>query len=104
MREVAIIGIGQTKVDEHWGLSIRDLAGEAIFAALKDAQREHFDALFSGNMLSGLIDQQNNLGTVIADWVGFKGEAVKIETACSSGASAFGQGSWQLLQARSTLP
>ncbi|MBT3315417.1 MAG: thiolase domain-containing protein [Anaerolineae bacterium] len=92
MREVAIIGIGQTKVHEHWGLSIRDLAGEAIFAAFRDAKRENAEALFVGNMLSGLIDQQNNLGSVIADWIGFKGEAVKIETACSSGASAFRAG------------
>ena len=40
MREIAIIGIGQTKVHEHWQRSIRDLAGEAISAALKDANRE----------------------------------------------------------------
>ncbi len=92
MRKIAIIGIGQTKVHEHWNLSIRELAGKAIFAAQKDAGRKNFDALFVGNMLSGLIDQQNNLGAVIADWVGFKGEAVKIETACSSGASAFRAG------------
>jgi len=92
MREVAIIGIGQTKVDEHWQRSIRDLAGEAIANALLDSSRNSFDALFSGNMLSGLIDQQNNLGSVIADWVGFKGESIKVESACSSGASAFRAG------------
>ncbi len=92
MREVAILGIGQTKVDEHWERSIRDLAGEAIANTLQDAQQEEFDALFSGNMLSGLIDQQNNLGSVIADWVGFKGESIKVESACSSGASAFRAG------------
>ncbi len=92
MREIAIIGIGQTKIHEHWGLSIRELAGEAIFATQKNAGRKNFDALFVGNILSGLIDQQNNLGTLIADWVGFYGEAVKIESACSSGASAFRAG------------
>ena len=92
MREVAIIGIGQTKVGEHWDRSIRDLAGEAIFNALEDAGQEHFDAIFSGNMLSGLIDQQNNLGAVIADWIGFKGESVKLETACSSGSAALRAG------------
>ena len=92
MREVAIIGIGQTKIDEHWKRSIRDLAGEAIFAALQDAGRETIDALFTGNMLSGLIDQQNNLGAVIADWIGFKGESIKVESACSSGASALQAG------------
>ena len=92
MREIAIIGIGQTKVSEHWERSIRDLAGEAIFAALKDAKREDVDGLFIGNMLSGLIDQQNNLGAVVADWIGFKGESIKIESACSSGASALRAG------------
>lgn len=92
MRTVAIIGIGQTKVGEHWDRSIRDLAGEAIFAALQDAGRKNFEALFSGNMLSGLIDQQNNLGAVIADWIGFKGESIKIESACSSGAAALRAG------------
>ena len=92
MRETAIIGIGQTKVSEHWERSIRDLAGEAILAALQDTGREDFNALFIGNMLSGLIDQQNNLGAVVADWIGFKGEAVKIESACSSGASALRAG------------
>ena len=92
MREIAIIGIGQTKIDEHWGRSLRDLASEAILAALKDAKRETVDGLYIGNMLSGLIDQQNNLGAVIADWVGFKGEAIKVESACSSGASAFRAG------------
>lgn len=89
MQKIAIIGIGQTKVDEHWDRSARDLAGEAIFNAMRDAERERFDALFSGNMLSGLIDQQNNLGAIIADWLSFKGESVKVESACSSGASAF---------------
>jgi len=30
MREVAIIGIGQTLVSENWENSIREIAGEAI--------------------------------------------------------------------------
>jgi acetyl-CoA C-acetyltransferase len=40
MREVAIVGIGQTPVGEHWGLTLRELAGEAVFAALADAGRQ----------------------------------------------------------------
>ena len=32
MREVAVIGIGQTKVQENWDKSLRDLAGEAVLA------------------------------------------------------------------------
>ena len=37
MREVAVIGIGQTRVEEEWGKSLRELAGEAVLAALQDA-------------------------------------------------------------------
>lgn len=93
MRQVAILGIGQTKVDEHWDRSLRDLAGEAITGALQDARRLTCDGLFIGNMLSGLVDKQNNLGSLIADWSGLKQtEAVKVEAACASGAAAFRSG------------
>ena len=94
MREVAILGIGQTPVSEHWDKSLLVLAGEAIFAALEDAGRESAEAIYVGNMLSGLLDQQEQLGALIADWVGTtRGvEAFKIEAACGSGAAAFRMG------------
>lgn len=90
MRAVAIIGIGQTKVDEHWNYSLRELAGFATLDAMADAGREGADGIFVGNMLSGMVDKQNSLGIMIADWVGNRGrDAVKIEAACASGAAAF---------------
>jgi acetyl-CoA C-acetyltransferase len=90
MRPVAIIGIGQTKIDEHWDRSLRDLAGEAILAALHDAGRNSAEALLVGNMMSGIVNDQNNLAALIADWSGLNGaEAVKIEAACGSGGAAF---------------
>ncbi len=93
MREIAILGIGQTPVDEHWEKSLRELAGEAIFAALDDAQRTSADGLFVGNMLSGMLSKQENLGALIAEWVGLPGmEAFKVESACSSGAAALRAG------------
>ncbi|MDO9130648.1 MAG: thiolase domain-containing protein [Anaerolineales bacterium] len=93
MREIAILGIGQTKIDEHWECSLRDLAGEAALAALQDAGRAQVDGLFVGNMLSGMIDNQNNLAALIADWAGLGStEAVKVEAACASGAAAFRSG------------
>jgi acetyl-CoA C-acetyltransferase len=89
MRKVAIIGIGQTSVSEHWEKSLRELAGEAIFAAMVDARREKADGLFVGNMLSGSLNRQENLGALIADWVGLHHiEAIKIEAACASGGAA----------------
>src|SRR4030065_1376666 len=93
MRQVAIIGIGQTPVGEHWDKSLREVAGEAIFAALKDADRTSVAGLFIGNMLSGMLSKQENIGALVADWIGLPGiEAYKIETACSSGAAALRAG------------
>jgi acetyl-CoA C-acetyltransferase len=93
MRKVAILGIGQTKIDEHWDLSLREIGGNAAFAALQDAGLDKVDALFVGNMLSPLVDGQNQLGTFLSDWIGFWGqEAVKVEAACASGAAALRAG------------
>ena len=93
MRKVAILGIGQTKIDEHWDLSLREIGGNAAFAAMQDAGMEKVDALFVGNMLSPLVDAQNQLGTFFSDWIGLWGqEAVKVEAACASGAAALRAG------------
>ncbi len=90
MRAVAILGIGQTKVDEHWDRSLRDLAVEAILQAMRDAGRLDVDGLFLGNMMAGILSAQNNLGPLVADWAGLKKvkDAVRVEAACASGAAA----------------
>ena len=91
MRKIAILGIGQTKIDEHWEKSLREIGGEAATAAMQDAGVDKVDSLFVGNMLSPLVSGQNQLGTFFADWVGlWHQEAVKIEAACGSGAAAVG--------------
>jgi acetyl-CoA C-acetyltransferase len=90
MRDLVVLGIGETAVDEHWDKSIRELAGEAVFAAKLDAQLDEVDGIFIGNMLSGMVTRQENLGSMVVDWVGQKGiEGYKIEAACGSGAAAF---------------
>ncbi len=89
MRDVSIIGIGQTEVGEHWDVSLRDLGSRAVIAALKDAGIGRPDALYVGNMLSGPLGAQEQLATLIADWCGLRGiEALKVEAACASGAAA----------------
>ena len=93
MRQVAILGIGQTKVDEHWDLSLREVGGNAAFASLQDAGVDKVDALFVGNMLSPMVSGQNQLGTFFSDWIGlWDQESVKVEAACASGAAAFRAG------------
>jgi acetyl-CoA C-acetyltransferase len=90
MREVAVIGIGQTKIDEHWDKSLRELAGFAVLDAVKDAGLDQVDSLYVGNMMSASANHQAQLGAYIADWVGLRyAESFKVEAACSSGAAAF---------------
>jgi acetyl-CoA C-acetyltransferase len=89
MRDVAVVGVGQTKVGEHWGISLRHLALKAIQAAMADAEVRNADALYVGNMLSGELEGQEHLGALVADFAGLRGvEAFKIEAACGSGAAA----------------
>lgn len=93
MRQVAILGIGQTKIDEHWDLSLREIGGNAAFAAMQDADVDRVDALFVGNMLSPMVSGQNHLGTFFSDWIGlWHQESVKVEAACASGAAALRAG------------
>ncbi|MCK5643038.1 MAG: thiolase domain-containing protein [Gammaproteobacteria bacterium] len=89
MQEVAIIGIGQVPVNEHWDKRLVELAGEAVFAALEDAELSRVDALYVGNMMAGQLDKQSHLGALVTDWIGLRGiEAMTVEAACGSGALA----------------
>jgi acetyl-CoA C-acetyltransferase len=93
MQQVAILGVGQTPVREHWDMPIRQLAVNAGRAAMEDAGVERVDGIFVGNMTSGRMNQQRHLGAMVADFLGQWGvEAVKLEAACGSAGSAMRQG------------
>ena len=93
MRDVAVIGIGQTKIDENWEKSLRELAGDASLAALCDSGLTRTDAVYVGNMMSGSANHQQHLGAYIADWLGMRySEGIRFEAACSSGTAAFRSG------------
>ena len=93
MKYISIIGIGQNPVGEHWIRSLWHLAYDDLSLAMRDAGVERIDALYVGNMLSGEISGQAHLGALVADFAGMRGiEAVKVEAACASGATAFRQG------------
>ena len=93
MREVSILGVGQTPVREHWNLSLRQLAVEAGRAAMADAGVTAVDAIYVSNMNSDRLGGQRHLGALVADYLGQRGvEAVKLEAACGSAGSAMRQG------------
>ncbi|HLD84045.1 MAG TPA: beta-ketoacyl synthase N-terminal-like domain-containing protein, partial [archaeon] len=94
MKNVAVIGFGQTKFGELWDRSLRDLAAEAGMLALKDSglEPEKIDALYIGNMAAGRFGGQEHISALAADHMGLNPiPATRTEAACASGATAFRQ-------------
>ena len=73
MQEVAILGVGQVPVREHWDLSVRHLAVDAGRAAMADADVDKVDGIFVSNMTSGRLNKQRHLGALVADHLGQRG-------------------------------
>ncbi|MBQ6508791.1 MAG: thiolase domain-containing protein [Flexilinea sp.] len=90
MRETAILEIGQIPVADQWDKSLLEIAGEPVLQIFEKTGLHTVDSVFFGNMLSGAVNNQLHLGSYLGDWLGARHtEGVHIETACSSGASAF---------------
>ncbi|HNS25030.1 MAG TPA: thiolase domain-containing protein [Methanobacteriaceae archaeon] len=95
MRDVAIIGVSQTKFGELWDISFRDLISEAGLKAIEDANIEGADleAMFVGNMSAGLFVQQEHIASLIVDHTGLTPlPCVRVEAACASGGLALRNG------------
>ena len=88
--KVAVLGTGTTKFGELWEVSPRTLVREAVHEALIDAQLDmkEIEAVYIGNMLSGILGGQENLGALFAEELGLSVAAFKIEGACASGGLA----------------
>jgi acetyl-CoA C-acetyltransferase len=96
MREVAVIGIGETKFGELWDKSFREIGIEAGLRAINDAgiKGVDIDALYIGNMSSGRFIDQEHIAPLVADYVGLAGlniPATRIEAAGASGGVALSQ-------------
>ncbi len=95
MRDVAIIGVSQTKFGELWEVSFRDLITEAGMKAVADADIEGQDleAMYVGNMTAGLFIQQEHIASLIADHSGLTPiPCTRVEAACASGGLALRSG------------
>jgi acetyl-CoA C-acetyltransferase len=91
MRKVYVVGVGQVPVSKQGQERGRYMAARAITAALGEARLEprEVTALIVGNMMSGMLAQQQQLGALFADVAGLRGvEAATVEAACGSGAAA----------------
>ena len=88
MTDVYVLGCGQVPVSKSPRLG-RHLAADAVAAAIADAGCEAPTALYVGNMMSGILSDQQQLGALVADAAGLRGiEAMTAEAACASGAAA----------------
>ena len=97
MREVAVLGVGQTKFGELWDRSFREIGIEAGLQALVDAKLSSgdLDALYLGNMASGSLLDQEHIAPLILDYAGLAGQhlpAVRVEGGGASGSLALHQG------------
>lgn len=87
--QILIAGIGMTPVGEHWDISLRNLALDAISAAIADAGGLRPQALYVANMLAPALSGQSHLGALLADYSGLRGaEATTVESAGASGGIA----------------
>src|SRR3989442_2357280 len=98
MRDVAVIGVGETEFGELWDRSFRDLGIEAGLKAIQDAKlrSEDIDAVYIGNMSAGKFIDQEHVSALVADYAGLADThlpTVRVEGGGACGATA-------LLQAR----
>jgi acetyl-CoA C-acetyltransferase len=89
VRNVFIAGIGQTPVSKQATEEVRELGARAVRSAIQHSTLEAPTALYVGNMLSGMLSEQQQLGALIAQAAGIPGiEAATVEAACGSGGAA----------------
>ncbi|MBI2133448.1 thiolase domain-containing protein [Candidatus Woesearchaeota archaeon] len=95
MTRVAIIGAGMTAFGQLWEKGLIDLAVEANNKALEDAGigRKQIQALYCGNMSSGMFTKQEHVSSLIAGASGLSPiPSTRIEAACASGSAAIREG------------
>src|SRR5438034_10501782 len=93
MTRVAITGCGMTRFGKYPQRSLRDLAEEAVSAALRDAgvDAAQIDAVFVSNSVAGIVTGQESIrGQTMLRGLEVMGKPIfNVENACASGSTAF---------------
>ncbi len=86
-----IIGYYSTRFGELWERSLFDLVEESIRELLKDSKVDisRVDAIFFGNMLGGIIENNLHASAKLAEILGIHIPIFHTEAACASGGMAF---------------
>jgi len=93
MRDVAVIGIGETQFGELWERSFREIGIEAGLKAIEDSgiAADDLDAIYVGNMSAGKFIDQEHVSALVADYSGLADQhlpAVRVEGGGACGAIA----------------
>lgn len=88
--DIHLIGTGQTRFGELWDKSIRDLMEEAVDAAISSSPCTSLDIdlVIVANMLGEVTNGQAHLGSVASALLPHHPPALRVESACGSGAFA----------------
>ena len=90
---IHVVGAARLPLVKESALSLKEMGAAVVRQALDDAGLLTADALFVGNMLSGIVNSQQQLGAIIANACPMKGkEAFTVEAACGSGGAALRSG------------
>jgi len=96
VREVSVIGVGETQFGELWDKSFRELGIEAGLRAIEDAKiaAENVDAIYVGNMSAGKFIDQEHVAALVADYAGLADQhlpTIRVEGGGACGAIAIRQ-------------
>ncbi|OGK10715.1 hypothetical protein A2767_04525 [Candidatus Roizmanbacteria bacterium RIFCSPHIGHO2_01_FULL_35_10] len=88
---ISIIDYYTTQFGELWDKSLSDLIEEALKGVLKNSQldKKQIDAIFFGNMLAGVLENNLHAPSKIAEILGVNIPIFRVEAACASGGIAF---------------
>lgn len=91
MSKPSVIGYYTTKFGELWNKSLFDLVEEAMFGVLGSVKMDmdEIDAVFFGNMLSGVLENNLHSPSKIAEILKSNVPVFRAEAACASGGMAF---------------
>ncbi|MBI2636259.1 thiolase domain-containing protein [Candidatus Peregrinibacteria bacterium] len=88
--DIRLIGYGQTRFGELWDMGIRDLMEEAADAAISSAPITalDIDMIIVSNMLAEITNGQAHLSAIASSLLPHHPPALRVESACGSGAFA----------------
>jgi len=94
LRDVVIIGIGETEFGELWDKSLREIGIEAGLKALQDAgvRGDEVERMYIGNMSAGKLIDQEHIAPLIADYAGLSNiPSTRVESGGASGGMALSE-------------